>query len=341
MTAKEQIKKLKFALQGVATYLPPTVSQFLPSHQPQFTGLGVRKNPGPEQVARSCYTSWMRTLVASRELGTSLVDSIGHVGEIGPGDTLGVGFAMILSGVKHYSAFDVVPTVYNFENEAILEEMITTFKNRTPIPGDEEFPKAFPRLSDYAFPDDIFPKEKLDELLSDNRLNKIRATLKSLLAGQHSSNQDDIRIDYYAPWDSASVVKELKNTIDFSVSYAAMEHVDDIRKTYDTLAQIIKKGGYMAHIIDFKSHGTAGVWNGYYAYSDWLWDVVRGRCSYLINREPYSAHVGVIKKFFTIVGEKKMYANNTLLPSDLSMKFAKLTDDDLTTSSVFVLAQKK
>ena len=64
------------------------------------------------------------------------------VAELGPGDSLGVAIAAILSGVREYYAFDVVAYAHNDNNLRVLDECLQLFASRADIPGDEEFPKT-------------------------------------------------------------------------------------------------------------------------------------------------------------------------------------------------------
>ena len=61
--------------------------------------------------------------------------------ELGPGNSIGVGLAALLSGADSYMAHDVVKYV-NFEDQLpILDELAKLFERRASIPKEEEFPK--------------------------------------------------------------------------------------------------------------------------------------------------------------------------------------------------------
>src|SRR5215813_2064256 len=61
---------------------------------------------GGAQSARYCYSVWLRHLLHASANRLN-VDPV-HVAELGPGLSLGIGLAAILSGVERYYAFDVV-----------------------------------------------------------------------------------------------------------------------------------------------------------------------------------------------------------------------------------------
>src|SRR6185295_10726374 len=74
----------------------------LASRVPGVTTL-FRRGAGGIPSPRYCYSVWLRHLVAAHQAGiTSLPKS---VGELGPGDSLGTGFAALLSGAERYYAF--------------------------------------------------------------------------------------------------------------------------------------------------------------------------------------------------------------------------------------------
>jgi hypothetical protein len=125
-------------------------------------------------------------------------------------------------------------------------------------------------------------------------------------------------------------------------SQAVLEHVDDLVNAYKVMYLWLKCDcGYMSHQIDFKCHGTADEWNGHWVYSDFIWKLIRGRRPYLVNREPYSAHVTILQQEgFQIVGEKKVKSESCLTKRDLASRFKYISDDDLVTSGAFIQAVK-
>jgi hypothetical protein len=90
-----------------------------------------------------------------------------------------------------------------------------------------------------------------------------------------------------------------------------------------------------------KSHGTAAAWNGHWAYSDAMWRIVRGRRLYLINRAPAAAHRAAMQAAgFTIVTDEPVRRRDGLPKSRLAARFRALSDDDLSTAGLFVIARR-
>ena len=84
----------------------------------------------------------MRHLVKAHENGFNTF--LRNVAEFGPGDSLGVGFAALLSGSSKYIAFDAQPSISIKNNLKIFEEVLDLFSKRADIPDENEFPRIKP-----------------------------------------------------------------------------------------------------------------------------------------------------------------------------------------------------
>ncbi|MCD6117038.1 methyltransferase domain-containing protein [bacterium] len=254
------------------------------------------------------------------------------VAELGPGDSLGVGLAALLSGARRYYAFDIIKHSSVESNLKIFEELISLFKNRANIPGESEFPKVKPYLDNYDFPSDILNNERLKQSLKESRIRKIRDAI---------SNPEslDFFIQYKVPWYDVNVLK--KESIDVICSQAVLEHVDGLENCYEKMYEWLKPLGYISHTIDFKSHGLAKDWNGHWCYSEIIWKLIRGRRPYLLNRESCSTHIGFLRKVgFEIKTIIKTKSQTKLALRDLAPKFQHISKYELTTSDVFIQAIK-
>ena len=83
----------KALLSGLATWLP---------------GYPVMRRTGGTDSARYCYSVWLRHLVLLHASGRMRHRVPRVVAELGPGDSIGIGIAALLSGAEKYYAFDVV-----------------------------------------------------------------------------------------------------------------------------------------------------------------------------------------------------------------------------------------
>lgn len=310
--------KLKHLIYGIATFVPG-INQLR------------AKGTGGTDSARYCYSVWLRHLVMAKRNGLNPYPKI--IAELGPGDSLGIGLAALISGCEKYIAFDVVEHANIEKNATIFDEIVTLFKNRTPIPGDNEFPKLKPFLEEYDFPADILDENRLQYALEKSRIERIRDSISDF-------QRKDSLIQYEAPWHDASILE--KESVDMIYSQAVLEHVDDLRGAYRTMHSWLKSTGYISHQIDFKCHETANEWNGHWVYSDFMWKLIRGKRQYLINREPHSTHIAIlIEEGFKVVCDKKIKSESNFTASELAPKFKYISNDDLITSGAFIQGVKK
>jgi SAM-dependent methyltransferase len=230
-----------------------------------------------------------------------------QIGELGPGDSLGIGLAALLSGAARYVGLDIVRYSAKADLEKMFDELLSMHTKGERIPDDKEFPFVRPRIDSYEFPRDAVDRRNIS-----TKVEEIR-------------NQPQI--------DQAS--------LDLIFSQAVLEHIDSLEETYRAMFAWLKPGGYASHVIDFRAHGRAPFWNGHWAYSDWQWRLVRGKREYLLNREPLSTHVVLAKKVgFELLLIERNQAPNGLEVQVLAPRFRRLDADDAHTSGVFLILQK-
>jgi len=290
----------------------------------------LREKPtGGTVSARYCYSVWLRHLVMAdmNQLNTNPE----VVAELGPGDSLGIGLASILTGADSYYAFDIVKYANIENNLLIFDELVELFKKRVDIPGEEEFPRVFPKLDNYTFPNKLLNEKRMNLALNEERLKKIRSCI--------ANPESNTIIRYFAPWDSKNSINE--ESVDLIFSQAVLEHVDSLDSVYRTMNNWLKPGGFVSHQIDFKSHGFAREWNGHYQYSDFLWMLIKGKRPYLINREPLQTHIDILNDIgFKICFLERVKMHSTISIEDLPSKYKTITNEDLLTSGCFFEAIK-
>jgi hypothetical protein len=188
-----------------------------------------------------------------------------------------------------------------------------------------------PALDSHAFPGAVLPADQLDRALDPERLAGIRRAVEDL------GDAPSAPIAYVAPWDDATNLKA--GSVDLVFSQAVMEHVEDVDHVYATTKLWLKRDGMVSHQIDFRSHGTAPSWDGYRAYSELGWRIVRGRRAYLINRMPDAGHDEALRRHgFRIVTRRPFTEAPTLRPEDYAPRFRDLTPESRATSGLFVQA---
>jgi len=314
---------LKHIIGGILTYVPK-VGKLMAGHT------------GGTNSARYCYSVWLRHLVLAQQNDLCTWPMV--IAEFGPGDSLGIGLAALVSGAEKYYALDVVEYANTEVNLDILEELITLFAQKEPIPGQQEFPFARPLLSSYGFPHHILTEDRLSRSLTAERIQCIREALVNVTVPR--ATMDGIQIHYVVPWYDSDIIKQ--ESVDMIFSQAVLEHVDNLAQTYATLYRWLKRDGFMSHQIDFGCHGLAKRWNGHWAYSDLSWKLVKGKRAYLLNREPYSTHKRLLEQSgFKIVCEAKTLDHSGLAKEQLSSRFRRMSEEDMTTRTVHILARKE
>ena len=253
------------------------------------------------------------------------------IAELGPGDPLGIGLAGLITGAEKYYAFDVYEFADSKKNIQVLDELVRLFKQRTAIPGDKRFPRVIPKLDSYEFPGHILDDEYLDQALNTERIALIRDSV-------NNTDKGNSMINYVVPWYDPAIIQQ--ETMDMIYSQAVLEHVDNLRSSYDALRLWLKPNGYMSHAIGLESHGTNKRWNGHWTYSDLTWRLLRGKRPYLLNRAPHSTHIDLLlERGFEIRCDLKVKAPSEIERNELAVRFKNLSEDDLTTSGVFIQSQ--
>lgn len=287
---------------------------------------------GGANSARYCYSVWLRHLVRAWRNGLDCRPQVAL--EFGPGDSLGVGLAALLSGAARFYAVDVVQFAGVDQNLRIFDELVGMFEGREAIPDNDEFPEVRPLIDDYDFPHGILDAARLGAALSAGRIELIRDSILKL-----PGDGDGGMIGYKTPWSDLGVVA--RESVDLIYSQAVMEHIDDLPRAYRAMNYWLKPGGYVSHAIDFRSHRVANGWNGHWAYSDLTWRLIRGKRPYLINRQPMSAHLGLLRaEGFVVREEARDRAEPAVPRGRLARGFRGMTEDDLTTATAFIQAQK-
>lgn len=307
--------KLKHLLFGIASWIPGVY------------GL-LAKGTGGTGSARYCYSVWLRHLVNAQREGEAPPRV---VAELGPGDSLGIGLAALISGVERYQAFDVVEYASGEENLRIFDELVELFRCREPIPGDEEFPRVRPKLESYAFPHHLLDERRLEEALDPRRLERLREELRTLPPGG--------AVRYVVPWDGDGVVEA--RSVDLIVSQAVLEYVDGLEEAYRTLAAWLRPGGRASLTIDYTAHHVDPRWNAHWCYPGWLWRLLRGGQPYWLNRRPHSAHLALLRAGgLRLLREERTRREPAVERARLARPFRELSDEDFTTSGGYFLVDR-
>lgn len=282
---------------------------------------------GGTNFAEYCYCIWLRHLARARAGGMEAFPRV--VAELGPGDSIGVGLAALLSGAHRYVALDALAHADPAGNLRIFDELVQLFRRRAPIPGRDVLPETGLGAGDTAFPVDLIGERELETALADARVEWLRG----IVAGKSTPDV----LDYRAPWGRLSSADEA--SVDFLVSNAVMEHVADLGDAYMAMRRWLRGGGIASNQIDFRSHGLFRAWDGHWACPDWLWRLFVGRRPYLLNREPLATH----REMAAIAGLEELQVSRVELAAvskRLAPRFAGMSTEDRVTSSAYLLLRR-
>ena len=203
---------------GIKSYLPIRKT---------YTGTGGSNS------ARYCYSAWLRHLVTIAGAVPELRPRV--VAELGPGDSIGLGLAALLSGADRYVALDVLAHTNVGVNLPILDELVALFRDRADIPADDEFPELYPRIDAQRFPAKILNLLELRPDTSDQRVAALRHAIGRLEAGP----SEDAEIRYLCPWPTAAVEP---GSIDLIVTQAVLQDMGSLDRT-GCLADRVQRDG--------------------------------------------------------------------------------------------------
>lgn len=279
--------------------------------------------------ARYCYSVWLRHLVTLRELGMRELPSA--VAELGPGLSLGVGLAALLTGTDRYVALDMSRDATPERHAPLLEELSTLLVDRAAIPDDMEFPDILPRLWDYRYPAWLDGAAR-----GPGRPEAVRALLDGIRSGSFRSGA--LSLSYQVPWMDEPRSGE---AVDLVLAQAVLEHVHDPRLVYRALGARLRAGGFLSFTIDFRSHGLTRAWNGHWTYSNDAWRTVEGARPWGLNRWTLSQHLVALRDAgFTVLQADRERRDSEVERDELDQALRDIDASDLETCSAYIAAVK-
>jgi hypothetical protein len=282
---------------------------------------------GGSNSADYCYSVWLRHLVTLTEHGFTVSGS--RVGELGPGDSLGVGVSAVLSGADAYVGLDVFPFSSSANLAQMGDDLIRLFERRAPIPADDQFPGVRPKMASYAF-----PERAVDFTNFSARVARLRSELSAGVA----TAGDGRLLNYRAPWSAQHVER---GSLDVVLSQGVLQCVDPLEETYRDMFAWLKPGGYASHAVGFAATYLSPRWNGHWAYSDWQWRLVRGKREFLLNREPLSTHLRCARQAgFNVLHVGKEFEDGALPVHRLAARYRQMSPEDRETRFAMLILQK-
>ena len=237
-----------------------------------------------------CYSVWMRHLTMILRAVPSFAPRV--VVELGPGDSLGVGCAALLSGADQYIGLDIVAHANPEHDVRVLDELVELFEQHAAIPDGRVFPNLEPKLSSYKFPSRLFTDDGPRRIrLDPARLKAIRAAL----AERQDVLYDNLPVGYTAPWGPRTLDRQ---SVDLVLTQAVLQDMShdaaksELAGTFQAMSRWLRTGGVMSHQINFSFPGGLE-WNHHWRHSDAAWRLVRGNRPFFENREPISTYLAL------------------------------------------------
>ena len=304
--------RLKPLIKGIGSFAIPPLQK---AHKPLET----------ESAERS-YSIFLRHLSLLKSVGVTRLPKT--VAELGPGSTLGAGFAALIAGAHKYYALDFVDHSNLNTNLKVFDDLVSFFRRKAAIPASGQHSMIFPDLDSYEFPDCLsFDPHSAS---FEERVSKIREDIVHGTGGFFEAA---------APWMQSNMIKEA--SIDWLFSHSVLEHVDDLSGTFRAIAKWLKQGAYSSHLIDFDCHGLAHEWNGHWAISDGIWFAIRGKRPYLLNRDWCETYLQLAAENGLVsLLEMRNKRYDELIREQFGPRFRVMSDQDARTRMIFTIHQK-
>lgn len=305
--------KTTSVVKGIASFLLPAARN---SH-----------TPGGTIAAEHCYSAFFRHYRHLEAAGVAGVPAV--VAELGPGNSLGMGFCALLAGARRYHALDVMDHTDPDTDLAIFDRLVAMLRRREEIPHRPPYDTTFPFLDRHELPASVVAT--LDENLRDERVRAIREDV---------IHRTGAFISFAVPWRDRTDIAA--GSVDWICSHAVLAHVDELEATYRRLSGWLAPGGVMTHMIDFSSHRLTEAWNGHWAVGDTAWALARGNRHFLLNRRWCAVHRAHLEGTGMELVEERRWLRDDGLPRDrFKPPFHTMDDQDARTYLAFLVARSR
>ena len=278
----------------------------------------------PREAAAYGYRVWLKHVALLNAAG---MEFPALVAEIGCGDSLAVGTAAVLSGVRAYDAYDVKRFADPKRDAGRVEAVAALVESRSPLPpGGWPDVETLVRTPQFAGGVPAWPHADV----SRQRV----AAIRECLAGER-----DGPIRYVAPWTPADPVDR---EYDLLLSHSVLEYVDDLDGFVARCADMVAPGGWMSHQVDFGSLGITERWNGHLAYGRLAWWAATGARPYRPTRRLASEYMATLERHgFEIASVFRCLDPTGVRQEDLAPPFRDAPPEDVCCHSLYIAARRR
>jgi hypothetical protein len=295
-------------------------------------------------AARYCYAVWLRHLAVLQRHGVRAAGAA--LVELGPGDTLGLSLAALLSGARQATALDALPHAAPERDRAVLDDLVALFRSRAAPPGDDEYPNVRPRVPDLTALGQLVDDATLGAALAPDRLARLAREVSH--PGGATEGEGARMIRYHAPWTPDAVAP---GSADLVVSQAVLEYLthdhlaparnSTLSDAFATMHGWLRPGGVISHQIDFAA-AFGPEWNAHWAVPDPVWALIVGRRPHYENRVPLSGYLELCARHgFEVLAAEATPAEPGVPRGRLARRFRAVPDADLRARGVHLVARKR
>jgi len=285
---------------------------------------------GGTASAEYCYGVWLKHLTLLWHHGMRTLPR--SVIELGPGDSLGTGFAALLSGAESYVALDSVPHANPDRNVRVFREIAALLRARAPRPR-KGWPDFDGLLDERLFPGAILGESHLRSTLAEERIRRLEAAA----AAAGTAAAGPIR---YSGWTD-DALRDV-GAADLIFSHVVLNVIEELDVALEQCARWLKPGGWMSHQIDLRSLRVTPQWNGHLCYGERTWRFLRGRRPFFVSRERCSGYVEKLRRHgLEPVGVLRHLRSDGVPRERLAAPFRGLADEDLQCWEAFIVARKR
>lgn len=251
---------IKGIIGGIKSYIPSVN---------RYSGTGGTDDSG------YCYAVWLRHLYVLSQVQSIDTNSFKSILEIGPGESMGVCLSAMMSGAESAAAVDIFDHIDRQKNFEIGQKVISFFKNKKPIPANQDFPFLSPKIPENVKLADL----PIDWGQVDEKIDKVQNYLE-LFTNHKKSPLQFLAGDWMKNFRPDSCP-------DLVIAQGVFQYID-VLTAFQKISSWLRPGGIISLQVDYSSMGITKDWNGHWALGQATWRIMEGKRPFFANRLTHS-----------------------------------------------------